>query len=218
MYISAIIKSMGPVKFIISIIFLLLPILELLDGSLVTSDLVASMMLMMVISDLYHSHLRSIFSNDFHVHGFNASRAVYTAAQFSTSQIKESRFIGKLPASSYFFRTKRAFIFQQFRFPSDYSINRGPGTDPQFTTLNLERKWKIQMIMGLVYMFLLGLSQLIHFYGWVESIVIPAVMIVWVTALVMDIRRHKTHWRKSFRLIYANLAIVVFVGTVLHLS
>lgn len=218
MYISAIIRSLGPVKFIVTVIFILLPALELVNGALSVDDLVATMMLLVVVNDLYNSHWKAFVRPDLGLPTFLAGKAVGNISKYSINEIKSVRFIGKVSAYTYLFASKRALVFQEFVRPSECAVSRGKGIDPQLITPLTEKALRLQMIMGFVFLSLLGMSQLSSYYEWIEKIIIPMVMVAWIVALILDIRKKKSHWRKGFKLIYVNLAIIVLVGTMMHLA
>jgi hypothetical protein len=176
------------------------------------------MMLMVVVNDLYNSHWKAFVKPDLGLPTFLAGRAVEYISRYSINEIKSVRFIGKVAAHSYFFTSKRALVFQEFVRPSECAVNRGKGENPQLVTPLTEKTIHTQMIMGFVFLTLLGLSQLSSYYEWIEKIIIPMVMGAWIVALILDIRKKKSHWRKGFKLIYVNLAIIVLVGTMMHLA
>jgi hypothetical protein len=188
MLITALIKSLGPVKFMSCLLFLGLSVIELIDGQYLIEDFILMTISGLMLNDLYWNNLVFLTDdkNSSAILKFNPD--LFKNIYFD--EVQSIKFKGSLPLSRMLYSSMNAMIFGCFYNRSDLPPDMGSGLDPRLILPISKKLWSRRLKMTLFLISLIVVSIIFEKVTMplnLERTLMSVGLIAWSLSLIISI-------------------------------
>jgi len=209
------IKSIGPVKFILLFLFIFLPALEFSDGILGVGDLCAFFLLALLVNDIFLAN-RSFFLGS-HRDFFGSSNPPQIDFSLRNLHFKECdsiKYCGAVKMQNLLFTNNKSMAISNLIHRVDVKEIDSKGEDPKWLTFRMVERKSVQKMMNFIFFIIVFLPALLDYYGIHQSeqfkLFLIGMMIWSVVLLGVSFKSIKKE-KKIYTLITCHIAIVVLV-------
>ena len=218
MFLSNVLRFIGPVKLIVLSLAVLLPIVEFADGAFDVGDVCAFLVLILLLDDILNTNLFFLLKDNSFGKQYHGPSGLV-----NLDEVDKISFKGGLPKSHFVFASKEGVLLNHHVNNSDGVPTVGRGKDPLWRSLPMRKGLANKRKMSLFFLVIMMIPMILEYFKMPESVyevVFAVIMIFWSIALFINsyLEYRKDVGTLKLKLFYCHLAMFVFIVGMIRLS